>query len=198
VQRLSALAAHPRRTLGALAAVLAAVGLTVGSGANFTASAANPGNIFATGSLSIGNSPSTALFNATGLKPGDTATGTVDIQNTGTLSGTFSLATANATGDITLLGELGVVVGDPAVLRLAVADVQRQDRRPHGLHSRHVRGLRQAPLPVHGDPAVQHRRQLPGQERAGRLRVVGDAELMVRRCGAWQAAARSGPPSPLG
>jgi hypothetical protein len=70
VNRLS-LAAHPRRTLGTLAVVLVAVGITVGSGASFTASAANPGNIFATGTLSIGNSPSTALFNATGLKPGD-------------------------------------------------------------------------------------------------------------------------------
>jgi hypothetical protein len=112
VQRLSTLAAHPRRTLGALAAVLAAVGITIGSGATFTASAANPGNVFATGSLTIGNTPSTALFNATGMKPGDDATGTVDIQNTGTLSGTFSLATANASGDTSLLGQLDAVVDD--------------------------------------------------------------------------------------
>ena len=112
MQRLSALAAHPRRTLGALAVVLAAVGITVGSGADFTASAANPGNVFATGSLSIGNTPSTALFNATGMKPGDDATGTVDIENTGTLSGDFELATANATGDTSLLGELDAVVDD--------------------------------------------------------------------------------------
>ena len=51
--RLHRLAAHPRRTLGALAVVLAAVGITVGSGANFTASAANPGNAFSTGTLVI-------------------------------------------------------------------------------------------------------------------------------------------------
>jgi spore coat-associated protein N len=112
VNRLSTLAAHPRRTLGALAVVLAAVGITVGSGANFTASAANPGNVFATGSLSIGNSPSTALFSASNLKPGDVDTGTVDIENTGTLSGTFQLATDNPTGDTGLLGQLDVVVGD--------------------------------------------------------------------------------------
>ena len=112
MQRLSTLAAHPRRTLGALAVVLAAVGITVGSGADFTASAANPGNVFATGSLTIGNTPSTALFNATGMKPGDDATGTVDIQNTGTLSGDFELATANASGDTSLLGELDTVVDD--------------------------------------------------------------------------------------
>jgi len=112
VHRLSTLAAHPRRTLGALAVVLAAVGITVGSGANFTASAANPGNVFATGSLTIGNSPATAVFNATGLKPGDVNTGTVDIENTGTLSGTFQLATANGSGDTSMLGQLDVVVGD--------------------------------------------------------------------------------------
>jgi len=112
VHRLSTLAAHPRRTLGALAVVLAAVGITVGSGANFTASAANPGNVFATGSLSIGNSPSTALFSAGNLKPGDVNTGTVDVENTGTLSGTFQLATDKPTGDTGLLGQLDVVVGD--------------------------------------------------------------------------------------
>jgi hypothetical protein len=112
VSRLSALAAHPRRTLGALAVVLAAVGITVGSGANFTASAANPGNVFATGSLSIANSPATALFNASGLRPGDVSTGTVDIQNTGTLSGDFTLATATPTGSTALLGQLDLVVGD--------------------------------------------------------------------------------------
>ena len=69
--RLHRLAAHPRRTLGALAVVLAAVGITVGSGANFTASAANPGNAFSTGTLVIANSPSTALLTMSGMKPGD-------------------------------------------------------------------------------------------------------------------------------
>jgi spore coat-associated protein N len=112
VNRLAMLAAHPRRTLGALAVVLAAVGITVGSGANFTASAANPGNVFATGSLAIGNSPSTALFSVSGLRPGDVNTGTVDIENTGTLSGVFALGTANASGDTALLAQLDVVVGD--------------------------------------------------------------------------------------
>ena len=62
--RLHALVAHPRRTLGALAVVLAAIGITVGSGASFTASAANPGNVFTTGTLAIGNTPGTALLTA--------------------------------------------------------------------------------------------------------------------------------------
>ena len=110
--RLQALVAHPRRTLGALAVVLAAVGITVGSGANFTASAANPGNVFATGTLSIGNTPATALFTSSGLKPGDTTTGTVDITNTGSLAGDFALKTSGATGYTALLGQLDLVVAD--------------------------------------------------------------------------------------
>ena len=110
--RLQALVAHPRRTLGALAVVLAAVGITVGSGANFTASAANPGNAFTTGTLLIGNSPSGALLTAGSLKPGDSASSTVDITNTGSLAGDFALKTANASGYTALLGQMDLVVLD--------------------------------------------------------------------------------------
>ena len=110
--RLHRLAAHPRRTLGALAVVLAAVGITVGSGANFTASAANPGNAFSTGTLVIANSPSTALLSLSGMKPGDTGSSTVDITNTGSLAGDFVLKTANATGSATLLGQMQLTVLD--------------------------------------------------------------------------------------
>ncbi len=110
--RLHRLAAHPRRTLAALAVVLAAVGITVGSGANFTASAANPGNVFTTGTLLIGNSSSSALLNITGMKPGDTQSSTVDITNTGSLAGDFALKTANATGSSALLGQIDLTVVD--------------------------------------------------------------------------------------
>jgi hypothetical protein len=112
VTRLHALAAHPRRTLAALAVVLAAVGITVGSGANFTASAANPGNVFTTGTLVIGQSSSSALLNVTGMKPGDTASSTVDITNTGSLAGDFALKTSNATGSSALLGQIDLTVVD--------------------------------------------------------------------------------------
>jgi spore coat-associated protein N len=112
VTRLHRLAAHPRRTLAALAVVLAAVGITVGSGADFTASAANPGNVFTTGTLLIGNSSSSALLNLTGMKPGDTQSSTVDITNTGSLAGDFVLKTANATGSAALLGQMDLTVLD--------------------------------------------------------------------------------------
>ena len=115
MSRLSALTAHPRRTVGALAVVLAAVGITVGSGANFTAHAANPANTFTAGTLTIGSSTSSALFNATNLKPGDTVTGTVDIQNTGSLPGTFTLSTSNVVDTNALLGQLDLKVEDCGV-----------------------------------------------------------------------------------
>lgn len=90
---LAPLARHPRRTLATLATVLAAVGVTVASGADFTASSANPANVFSTGTLSTYNSASnSAILTASNLRPaGAPATGTVDIANTGSLSGTFTL-----------------------------------------------------------------------------------------------------------
>jgi spore coat-associated protein N len=115
VSRLSALAAHPRRTIGALAVVLAAVGITVGSGANFTSHAANPANTFTAGTLTIGDSQASAVLSAPNLKPGDTATGTVDIQNTGSLPGTFTLSTSNPVDASGLLGQLDLKVVDCGV-----------------------------------------------------------------------------------
>jgi hypothetical protein len=112
VSRLFALAAHPRRTVGALAVVLAAVGITVGSGANFTAHAANPANTFTAGTLTIGSSASSALFSAPNMKPGDTVSGTVDIANTGSVPGTFTLSTSNPVDTGALLGQLDLKVED--------------------------------------------------------------------------------------
>jgi spore coat-associated protein N len=114
VSRLSALAAHPRRTVGALAVVLAAVGITVGSGANFTAHSANPSNTFTAGTLSMDNTKSaSAVLTAGNLKPGDTATGTVDIQNTGSVAGAFTLKTTSPVDSTpSILGQLDVKIAD--------------------------------------------------------------------------------------
>ena len=112
MSRLSALVAHPRRTVAALAVVLAAVGITVGSGANFTAHAANPANTFTTGTLSIGSSASSATFNAPNMKPGDNVSGTVDIANTGSVPGTFTMSTSNPVDTGALLGQLDLKIED--------------------------------------------------------------------------------------
>src|SRR3954464_14828160 len=83
-----------RRALAALALGLAAIATAVGSGADFSARTANPGNTFSAGALSMENSKDgTAILNATNLKPGDTPkTGIVDIKNTGSIDGVFTLS----------------------------------------------------------------------------------------------------------
>jgi hypothetical protein len=94
MSRLQVLADRPRLALGALLTLLLAAAAVVGSGADFTASSANPSNTFASGTLSIVNSKEgVAVLTASNLRPGGTAaTGTVDIQNSGSLSGAFTLA----------------------------------------------------------------------------------------------------------
>lgn len=102
MSRLQVLAAQPRLALGALLTLLLAAGAVVGSGADFTATSANPANTFASGTLSIGNSKEgTAVLTASDLRPaGPEAVGTVDIENDGSLDGAFSLSrTAPADSD---------------------------------------------------------------------------------------------------
>lgn len=116
MDRLRVLASRPKRTLGALVLVLAAVGVAVGSGASFTAQTANPSNTFSSGSLSMSNSKDgAAILTASNMKPGDSATGTVDIQNTGTINGTFSLSRSalnDSDGANPMSAKLNVVAKD--------------------------------------------------------------------------------------
>ena len=115
--RIAFLIKHPKRTLGALAVLVASTGLVVGSGATFSASSANPSNTLATGSLSILNDKEgSAILVADGMRPGGAAvTGTVDIRNTGSMSGTFTLSrTAPVDSDPAnpLSAQLDLVVKD--------------------------------------------------------------------------------------
>ena len=85
------------QVLVAMAALLLAVAVVVGSGANFTASQANAGNIFTTGTLAMTDSQVGAVvtFTTPGhtykMRPGDVATGTATIKNTGDVPGAFVL-----------------------------------------------------------------------------------------------------------
>jgi len=90
---IQGLAARPRRTVAALATVLAAAGVAVGSGADFTSRSANPSNTFTAGTLTTDNSrDGAALFNPSNLKPGGAPeTGTVDIQNDGSIGAAYTL-----------------------------------------------------------------------------------------------------------
>jgi hypothetical protein len=94
MSRFKILAANPRRSLAALATVLVAIGITGASGASFTATSANPSNVFSAGTMSMLNSKDTlAILTASNMKPADPATkGTVDIKNTGSLAGAFTLS----------------------------------------------------------------------------------------------------------
>jgi hypothetical protein len=116
MSRLQVLISQPRMALGALLTLLLAAGAVAGSGADFTASSANPANTFATGTLSMLNSNAgSAVLTASNLRPGNTATGTVDIENTGSLSGAFALsrgAVANNDASNPLTGKLNVTVDD--------------------------------------------------------------------------------------
>ncbi len=96
MSRLSVLANRPKRMLGALALLLLAVGVAVGSGANFTASSANPSNSFSAGTLAISNTKddvngSHAVLTASNMKPGDSKSGVVGIGNSGNITGTFRM-----------------------------------------------------------------------------------------------------------
>ena len=115
MSRLSVLAGQPRIALGALLTMLLAAAAVVGSGANFTATSANPANTFASGTLTIGKDNNGAILTAGNLRPGNTAAGTVDIENTGSLSGAFTLKRGTLTdSDIAspLSGKLNLTVVD--------------------------------------------------------------------------------------
>lgn len=116
MSRIDVLLQHPKRTLSVLALVLVAVGVAVGSGANFSAQSANPSNTFTAGTLTMSNSKdAAAILTASNWKPGDTTTGTVDIENTGSLAGTFSLsrtALTNSDGSNPLADKIDLVVKD--------------------------------------------------------------------------------------
>jgi hypothetical protein len=84
---------RPKRTLGALALALCAIGVAIGSGADFSARTVNPSNTFSAGSLSMDNSrDGAAIFSANHMTPGgEPETGIVDIKNTGSIDGDFTL-----------------------------------------------------------------------------------------------------------
>ena len=91
---------------GMALSALVMIGLTVSaeqSSASFTATTTNPGNAFATATLTMSNDKSAAgsLVSLTGLVPGDTATRTVTITNAGTAP--FSYTTAAAATAATAL-----------------------------------------------------------------------------------------------
>jgi hypothetical protein len=99
LSRLKVLVTQPRMALGALLTLALAAAAVVGSGADFTASSANPANVFTAGTLNMTNSADDdVILTAANLRPGAAArTGVVDIENTGSLGGTFTLTRSSLT-----------------------------------------------------------------------------------------------------
>lgn len=117
MSRAKLLLSQPRTALGALLTLALATTAVVGSGADFTASSANPANTFAAGTLHIVNSKEgVAVLSGSGLQPGGApAVGTVDLENDGSLSGAFQLSRgAPADSDATnpLSGKIDLTVVD--------------------------------------------------------------------------------------
>lgn len=94
------------RILVPVATLLAAVALTVGSGATFVSSSTNTGNSYESGTLTQTNSKAnSAIFSLSNVKPGDAVVGKVTITNSGSLPATFALA-ENATNGFTTKSNL--------------------------------------------------------------------------------------------
>ncbi|HTE63027.1 MAG TPA: hypothetical protein VK631_21915 [Solirubrobacteraceae bacterium] len=117
MSRLRVLVTQPKLALGALFTLLLATGAVVSSGADFTATSANPANTFASGTLSMLNSKDgVAVLSAAGMRPADPPqSGTVDIENTGSLGGAFTLSRGTPSDSDAanpLSAKLGVTVVD--------------------------------------------------------------------------------------
>jgi spore coat-associated protein N len=114
--RIQFLASNPKRTLGVLALVLVALGVAVGTGADFSATSANPNNTFTAGTLTMSNSDAPgAILTAANMKPTDSTSGTVDIENSGSLPGTFTLsrsALTNSDGTNPMSDKMNMVIDD--------------------------------------------------------------------------------------
>lgn len=128
MQRVTALwHASPLKLVSALFVLSLAAMMAVASGASFTSTSANAGNIVTAGNLSHSNSKGAgAILNVSGLKPGQSDTGTVDITNTGDTAGVFTLSKSNVSNSDTsnpLSSKLDLVVedlGNPASPSAAV------------------------------------------------------------------------------
>jgi len=117
MQRISALwHESPLKIVSALFVLSLVAMMAVASGASFTSTSANPGNIVTAGTMSHSNSEDDdTILAVTGLKPADSASGTVDIANTGDSDGVFTLTKSNVVDGDTgnpLSAKLDLVVED--------------------------------------------------------------------------------------
>src|SRR4051795_12221392 len=93
--RVSALwQASPRKVVGALFILMLAAMMAVASGASFTSTTPNTGNVVAAGVMHIDTDRSGgAILDIHGLVPGHEQSGTVTLSNTGDADGGLALPT---------------------------------------------------------------------------------------------------------
>jgi spore coat-associated protein N len=85
----------PLKLVSALFVLSLAAMMAVASGASFTSTTANAGNLVTAGNLTQTNSKAPgAILTVAGLRPGQSDSGTVDITNTGDAAGAFTLTKA--------------------------------------------------------------------------------------------------------
>jgi hypothetical protein len=94
MKRVSALwQASPRKVVGALFILMLAAMMAVASGASFTSTTPNVGNVVAAGVMKIDTDKSGgAILNVSGLVPGHSDSGTVTLSNTGDAAGVLTLS----------------------------------------------------------------------------------------------------------
>jgi hypothetical protein len=122
MQRITALwQASPLKLVSALFVLSLAAMMAVASGASFTSTSANAGNIVTAGNLKHSNSKDPGMIlNVSKLKPGESQSGFTDITNTGDIDGVFTLTKSNVVNSDTtnpLSAKLDLVIedlGDPA------------------------------------------------------------------------------------
>jgi spore coat-associated protein N len=122
MQRVSALwQASPRKVVSALFILSLAAMMAVASGASFTSTSANAGNVVTAGILTHDNTKAPgAILSVSKLTPGHSDSGYTDITNTGDVAGVFTLTKSNLVNSDTtnrLGSKLNLVVedlGDPS------------------------------------------------------------------------------------
>jgi spore coat-associated protein N len=122
MQRITALwHDSPLKIVSALFVLSLAAMMAVASGASFTSTSANAGNVVTAGNLTHSNSNAPgAILTVSGLTPGHSDNGTVDLTNTGDAAGVFTLSKSGLSNSDTsnpLGAKLTLVVedlGDPA------------------------------------------------------------------------------------
>ena len=169
--------------------------MAVASGASFTSTSANPGNIVTAGTMSHSNSEDgDTILKVSGLKPDDSASGTVDIENTGDSAGVFTLTKANIVNSDTgnpLSSKLDLLVEDLGTPSLPTAPVAEYTGKLGAMGAielgtyapgdgASLQVHRQLPRRRHALRADHRRQRLQGRQRQRQLQL-GVGQLLVMR-----------------